>query len=91
MDADLFIRIANIKSIPYIPETLAEFRIQPNSKTAEGSYKFARELLKINKKYGGRFLSPTIKSALYIITTQPLRRINWIRQFVQKCRKESEA
>lgn len=86
MDRDLFIRIASIKNMPYISETLAEFRMQPNAKTAEGSHKFARELLKIRKKYGGKLMSPAGKNDLYIIFTQPLRKIKWLRSLVQRLR-----
>lgn len=86
MDRDLFIRIASIKNMPYISETLAEFRIQPNAKTAEGSHKFAKELIKIRKKYKGSFWSPGNKNDLYIIFTQPLRQIIWLRNLVQRIR-----
>lgn len=84
MDRDLFIRIASIKKMPYLPKTLAEFRMQPNAKTAEGSYKFAFELIKIRKKYGGDFFSPGNINDLYLISTQPLRRIVWLRKFIRK-------
>jgi len=86
MDRDLFIRIASIKDMPYIEETLAEFRMQPNAKTAEGSHNFAKELINIRKKYGGSSLSPAGKNDLYIILTQPLRRIEWLRSLVQRLR-----
>ncbi len=86
MDRDLFIRISSIKDIPYIQETLAEFRMQPNAKTAEGSYKFAKELIKIRKQYGGKLLSTGNRNDWYIVITQPLRQILWLRNFVQKIR-----
>ena len=86
MDTDLFIRIASIKNMYYIDETLAEFRIQPNAKTAEGSHKFAMELLKIRKKYGAKRFSPAVIDDIYIILSQPLRNITWLRNFVQKIR-----
>lgn len=86
MDRDLFIRIASIKEMVYIPESLAEFRLQPNAKTSEGSYKFAKELIKIRKKYKGNFFSPGNRNDYYLILTQPLRRIKWLRSLVQKLR-----
>lgn len=86
MDRDLFIRIASIKEMVYIPESLAEFRLQPNAKTSEGSYKFAKELIKIRKKYKGNFFSPGNRNDYYLIFTQPLRRIKWLRNLVQKLR-----
>jgi len=84
MDRDLFIRIARIKTIPYIPETLGEFRLQEDAKTAKGSFYFARELIKIRKKYGSNFLSPGLKNDYYIIITERLRRMKWLRKLVQK-------
>ena len=86
MDLDLFLRIARIRKIPYLPETLAEFRMHPNSKTAEGIHKFALESIRIRKKYGSKLLSPAWKNDVYLVLTQPLRRIKWMRQFVQKIR-----
>lgn len=86
MDTDLFIRIASIKELPYIPEILAEFRMQPNAKTSEGSHKFAMELLKIRNKYGANIMSSALRDDLYIIFTQPLRRITWLRNIVQRMR-----
>lgn len=87
MDRDLFIRIARLKSIPYLPETLAEFRIQPEAKTSKGSYYFAKDLVKIRRFYGGRFLSPGNLNDLYIIITEPFRRIIWLRKFIQNIKK----
>lgn len=84
MDRDLFIRIARIKTMPYLAESLGEFRIQKEAKTAQGSYYFAKDLLKIRKKYGGHVLSPGNMDTYYLILTEPLRRIGWLRTFVQK-------
>lgn len=84
MDRDLFIRISKIKTIPYIPETLGEFRLQDDAKTAKGSFYFAKELIKIRKRYGSNFLSPGMKNDYYIIITEPLRRVKWLRKLVQK-------
>jgi len=87
MDHDLFIRIAGLKAIPYINETLAEFRLHADAKTSMGSYCFVKELLKIRRKYGGSVLSSGCRSNYYIIITEPLRRIKWLKVFVQKFRK----
>lgn len=84
MDSDLFIRISSIKNMQYISETLAMFRIQPNSKTAEGIYKFAIDRIRIRKKYKGDFFSPAGKNDLYVLLTQPLRQITWLRKLIQK-------
>jgi len=84
MDRDLFIRIAKIKTMPYIPETLGEFRLQQDAKTAKGSFYFAKELLKIRRSYGGKFFSRGNIDTLYIIVSEPLRRIKWLRNIVRR-------
>jgi len=86
MDHDLFIRIASIKNMPYIPKTLAQFRIQPDAKTAEGGHNFAKDLLSIRKRYNGKLLSEGNMDSLYIILTEPLRKIVWLRTMVQRVR-----
>lgn len=84
MDADLFIRIAKLKTIPYINETLGEFRVQPESKTSSGSYHFVKELIKIRKSYGAHLISPGLRNDYLYIIQEPFRRIEWFRRFIQK-------
>ncbi len=86
MDRDFFIRVSKIKNIQYIQEILGEFRLHSNSKTSEGTYKFSIEHMKIRKKYGGKFLSPCHRNDIYMIVTQPLRRIRLLRKLVQRLR-----
>jgi len=78
MDGDLFIRIASIKAIPYIPEILGEFRIQAEAKTAQGSYNFVIDLIKIRRKYNGKLFSPANLNNYFFIIKEPLRRIKWL-------------
>lgn len=84
MDRDLFIRISKIRDMPYIPKILGEFRIQEDAKTALGSYYFAKDMLKIRRKYKGEFFSSGNKNDIYLVITEPLRRVKWLRRFVQK-------
>lgn len=86
MDHDFFIRLASLGTIPYLPKTLAQFRMQPNAKTAEGGHKFALDLIRIRKKYKGKLISIGNIDSVYMIITQPLRRITWLRKFVQSIR-----
>jgi len=79
MDYDFFLRITLHSVIEYLPETLAAFRKNPNAKTSRGTYYFALERLKIRKRYGGGLLAPAGRDAIYIILTEPLRRIVWVR------------
>jgi glycosyltransferase involved in cell wall biosynthesis len=84
MDHDLFIRIAKVKTMPYLAASLGEFRIQKDAKTAQGSYHFAKDLIKIRRTYGGHFLSSSNRDSYYLIITEPLRRIDWLRKMIQK-------
>jgi len=84
MDRDFFIRITSIDKIHYINEDLAYFRWQNDSKTMAGPYNFAKELLKIRRSYGGKFFSRGNMDTLYIIVSEPLRRIKWLRNIVRK-------
>lgn len=86
MDHDFFIRLASLRTIPYLPTTLAQFRIQPNAKTAKGGDKFAKDLIHIRRKYHGNFFSSGNLDSIYIILTQPLREILWLRKLVQSVR-----
>jgi hypothetical protein len=87
MDLDFFIRVAMIRNIPYIKAPLAEFRIHQKSKTFKGTYNFAKERIKIRAKYGGCMFDIAGRSDLYIIITQPLRRISWVRKIVNRLRQ----
>lgn len=84
MDRDLFIRICKIKPILYVPETLGEFRVQSDSKTSLGTWNFALELIRIRKKYGGKMFGSGNRNDIYVILTEPLRKIKPLRKFVQK-------
>lgn len=91
MDRDLFIRIASLDKIQYLPKILADFREQPLSKTAGGSYHFAKELITVRRRYGGSIWSPGIRSDYYILTTNFLRKIKILRQIVQRIRAKITA
>jgi muramidase (phage lysozyme) len=91
MDHDFFIRVASLGTIKHIDETLAEFRLHDQSKTSGGSYQFAREHIKIRNRYGGQVFGPAGRDSIYLIITQPLRRIGWLRKLVQDIRKGLKA
>ena len=86
MDRDFFIRVASLGTIYHIPKTLAEFRLQPDSKTSQGAHLFCRELLKVRRKYGGKLFSPGMRTDLYMILTEPLRRVTPLRNIVRKAK-----
>lgn len=84
MDFELFLRISSIKTVPCINETLADFRIQPEAKTTDGLVDFRKEHLKIARKYKASFFSKGIRSDIYVILSEPMRRQSWIRDFVRR-------
>ena len=83
MDFDFFLRMSSIKSIPHIDKTLAEFRLQPNAKTTNGLKDFRKEHLKIALNSGAFIFSKGIQSDIYVILTDPLRNISWIRNKIR--------
>lgn len=83
MDRDFFIRIASIDKFYALDEELAYFRLQSNSKTSKGVYNFAKELFRIRLNYGGKLLGKGGRDTLYIIFSEPLRRIRWLRNIVR--------
>lgn len=83
MDSDFFIRLARLQKIPYLPKILSQFRMQPYSKTAGGSYAFSRELVNIRKKYRGDMVGPASRNDYYVLLSEPFRRISLLRRFVR--------
>lgn len=84
MDREFFIRISTIDKIYSLDKELAYFRLQPESKTSKGVYNFAKELFMIRLKYRGRFLGRGNLDSIYIIATEPLRRIKFLRNIIRK-------
>lgn len=87
MDFDLFLRVSSIKTVQYINENLAEIRIQPDAKTTDGLVHFRKEHLKIARRYNASIFSKGIRSDIYVILSDPLRRIKWIRNGIRKLKK----
>ena len=87
MDHDFFLRVTTLGAIKHVDEVLAEFRLHGETKTSGGTYRFAKELLKIRKRYHGKTFGPAGRNDLYLIITQPLREMTWLRRWVQSIRK----
>jgi glycosyltransferase involved in cell wall biosynthesis len=88
MDTDFFIRVTMIREIPHVNTPLAEFRKHRRSKTFHGSYNFAKERIRIRRKYKGRVFDVAGRADFYIIFTQPLRQLSWFRMFFNTLRNE---
>ncbi|OGZ03090.1 MAG: hypothetical protein A2430_01925 [Candidatus Liptonbacteria bacterium RIFOXYC1_FULL_36_8] len=57
-DYDFWLRILKVGHSYYFPETLATFRLWPNSKTSSKQNEFFKERKQIFKKYGGNIIDP---------------------------------
>lgn len=85
MDHEYFLRVTRYAPLEYVPGVLANFRFQPDSKTMNaGPYHASFDNLKSNHRYGAPLFSAVNRSSLYIIATEPLRRIAWLRSRVRQ-------
>ncbi len=57
MDYDLWVRLAGVSSIQYIPQTWANFRLHQNAKTISADDRCWPEMLKVHYRDGGTWLS----------------------------------
>lgn len=57
MDYDLWVRLAGVASIQYIPQTWANFRLHQNAKTISADDRCWPEMLKVHYRDGGTWLS----------------------------------
>ena len=65
MDYDLWVRIASIATIAYIPRTWAEFRLHGDAKTLAEADRCWPEMIRVHKRLGGSRLS--VIYAKYIV------------------------
>ncbi len=86
MDFEFFLRISSLKLVPHINTTLSEFRLHSDSKTTNKLNAFRMEHLKIALKYNAPLWSKGIRSDLYVIVTDPFRRIHILRNFIRRIR-----
>jgi glycosyltransferase involved in cell wall biosynthesis len=57
MDYDLWVRLAKISSLKYLPVTWAQFRMHGDSKTIENDFRAWPEMLAVHRKQGGHWFS----------------------------------
>ncbi|WP_159476925.1 glycosyltransferase family 2 protein [Dyadobacter sp. 3J3] len=84
MDFDFFLRVSQIRTIPYINKTLAALRIQSGSKTTNMFVKFRYDHLKIAKKHNASIFSKGVLDDVFFILTNPLRNNTLIRNTIRK-------
>jgi glycosyltransferase involved in cell wall biosynthesis len=84
MDFDFFLRLSKLKDIPHVNQSLADFRLQKEAKTTNGLVNFRREHIKIARKHSASYFSEGILSDLFVIITDPFRRVKWIRNLIRR-------
>jgi glycosyltransferase involved in cell wall biosynthesis len=57
MDYDLWVRLAKISKLHYVPQTWAEFRLHADSKTIRNDRRAWDEMLRVHWREGGSFFS----------------------------------
>ena len=60
MDYDLWVRIAKIAPLQYLPQIWANFRLHGNAKTMAADERCWPEMLRVHYREGGAFLSPIV-------------------------------
>ena len=65
MDYDLWVRLAGITSICYVPETWANFRLHQDAKTISADDRCWPEMLKVHYRDGGKWMS-TLQMKYYL-------------------------
>lgn len=67
MDWDLWIRLAAVAEVEYLPGTLASSRVWGDTKTATGGWRRLRELRSVTRRHTGQAWTPGIR--LYALDT----------------------
>lgn len=57
MDYDLWVRLAKISRLQYVPHVWADFRLHADSKTIQNDMRAWEDMLKVNKREGGGAIS----------------------------------
>jgi glycosyltransferase involved in cell wall biosynthesis len=60
MDYDLWVRLASVSNIVYLPQTWANFRLHADAKTISADDRCWPEMLKVHFREGGSWFSPIV-------------------------------
>lgn len=78
MDYDLWVRLAKISKLRYVPETWANFRLHADAKTISADERCWPEMLRVHFREGGSWFSPIVAKYLVRKLAAPL--INYRRK-----------
>src|SRR5262249_21196613 len=74
MDWDLWIRLAGVSGVKYVPEAFAHARLWSGTKTLSGGLTRVVELARIAKRHSGRRLTPGVARELLRVAGNLLQR-----------------
>ncbi len=77
MDYDLWVRLAKISEIRYVPRLWANFRIHGDAKTIKDDDRCWPEMLRVHFREGGRWLSPIVAKYYLRRALAPALRLRW--------------
>jgi glycosyltransferase involved in cell wall biosynthesis len=78
MDYDLWVRLAALAPIQYLPRLWANFRLHRSAKTISADDRCWPEMLRVHRRLGGSWLAPIVLK--YYIRKLAAPYINWRRQ-----------
>jgi len=84
MDHEFFLRVAKRFRFCPIDADLGAFRKYADSKTGSSAIEFIKDRIAIRRMHGGKFFSSANILIAYMLISEPLRHIKWIRQLVRR-------
>ncbi len=83
VDHEFFLRVAKSFRFYTIDQDLGTFRKYGESKTGSSAIEFIKDRIAIRRMYGGRFFSRANLLIAYMLISEPLKRIIWLRKIVR--------
>ena len=77
MDYDLWVRLAKVSEVRYVPRLWANFRIHGDAKTIRDDDRCWPEMLQVHFREGGRWLSPIVAKYYLRRVLAPALRLRW--------------
>jgi len=77
MDYDLWVRLAKVSEVRYVPRLWANFRIHGDAKTIKDDDRCWPEMLRVHFREGGRWVSPIVAKYYLRRALAPALRLRW--------------
>jgi len=84
MDHEFFLRVAKRFRFYPIDVDLGTFRKYADSKTGSSAIEFIKDRIAIRRMYGGKFFSSANFLIAYMLISEPLKQIRWLRKLVRR-------